>query len=422
MLTYQQASAIRTAMSDPGRAVPFSRTFFRGGQVSVKTISHKTAHALAKRGLGRVKTGQHKDEGIFVVVEAGVIEYMRHKEKIMSENEETIAEETAPAAAPKKSRASNGKSKPVSGLNLMTHLAMEPEYIDLYPEDVVMPTEGPLFDRRQIEPLDMAICNSIQEEGCREPPKVRRSPTEDGVYEIVDGRTRLRSGRFINEALGKAKIPHKKMRFEIIVCQDDPSAARMKHLYNEMRNERDPLGKCEGMVELLGFGYTQDDVASMFKVTTKTVQRAKKVLSACDEVKEALRDDKITLVRALEFARIPVAKQADELASYLATLDQVESAADEAGKPKKEGKGGEEEDKPKKKKQLKSLPLKKYEGIIKGLKRHQFDDNKARHTDANMAHAVRLALNFVGGGGDKIRAEFESLMEGIGFQLTPEEG
>jgi ParB-like chromosome segregation protein Spo0J len=421
MLTYQQAAAIKTAMNDPRRAVPFSRTFFRGGQVSAKTISHKTAHALAKRGLGRVKTGDHKDEGIFVVVEAGVIEYMRHKEKIMSENEETIAEESAAVPAAKKSRATNGKSKPVSSLNLMTHLSEEPRYIDLYPEDVVMNTEGPLFDRRQIEPLDMAVCNSIQEEGCREPPKVRLSPTEEGVYEIVDGRTRLRSGRFINEALGKANLPHKKMRFEIIVCQDDASAARMKHLYNEMRNDRDPLGKCEGMVELLAFGFTQEDVAAMFRVTTKTLQRAKKIVNASDEVKEALRDRKITLVRALELARLPVAKQPDELASYLATLEQVETAANEAGKPSKDGKGGGEEDKPKKK-QLKSLPLKKYEGIIKGLKRHQFDDNKARHTDANMAHAVRLALNFVGGGGEKIRAEFESVMEDLGFGITPEEG
>lgn len=420
MLTYQQASAIKAAMNEPERAVPFSRTFFRGGHAASKTISHKTAYALAKRGLGMVRPGVHKDEGIFVVVESGVTEYMRHKEKIMSENQETIAEDAAPT--PKKARASNGKSKPVSSLNLMTHLSEEPEVLAVWPEDLELASDGPLFDRRQIEPLNIQVMNSIETKGMRVKPKVRRKPGEDDVLQVIDGRTRVRSAREINSRLEKAGLPKKKILVEVDICTSDAMAAELKHMYNEERLERDPLGKAEGMVELLGYGYSVTDVATMFKVSTKTVQRAKKLLGASDELKEALKENKITLVQALDFAKFPTDDQGKEIAEYLQALDQMDKDREEATKPSK---GGKEEPAPaagRPKKKRRSLPWAKVESIYRGITRHHFDDGKVRHTDADMAEAVKLAMNFLGGGGDKARKSFEEFMEGIGFGITPEEG
>lgn len=422
MLTYQQATAIRTAMGDPGRAVPFSRTFFRGGHAASRTISHKTAHALAKRGLGRVKTGVHKDEGIFVVVEAGVVEYMRHKEKIMSENEETIAEESAPAPAAKKSRATNGKSKPASSLNLMTHLSEEPEVLAVWPEDLELASDGPLFDRRQVEPLNMQVMNSIEAKGMRIKPKVRRKPGEEDVLQVIDGRTRVRSAREINKKLELAGLPKKKILVEIDICTSDAMAAELKHMYNEERLERDPLGKAEGMVELLGYGYSVTDVATMFKVATKTVQRAKKLVNASDDLKEALKENKITLVQALDFAKFHEDKQGGEIAAYLQSLKEMDKAREEATKPKKAGKDEPDATAGRPKKKRRSLPWAKVESMYRGITRHHFDTGKVRHTDADVAEAVKLAMNFLGGGGDKARKSFEEFMEGIGFGITPEEG
>lgn len=419
-----QAVAIRDCMESPLRRLVIERGFPASGLRG--TVNKKTAFALQRRRYGRIESGRY-----FVLADEGVRAYREHKEKLNMSNEAingtvTIEDASTPApAATAKKKVGQKKEaarKELPSLHLMTPNSEAYEMADVYPEDVEIPADikHPLYDRRAAEPLDQEIVNSIQMHGLREPPKVRRKPGSEDEWEVVDGRTRIRAAREINRALAIAGRPHKKITVQVIVAPNDAMAAFYKHLYNEERNERDPLGKCEGMVELLSYGYEQSEVASMFHVSDKTVQRAKKIVGSSDELKEALKEKRVTLVQALEIARRPNADQPAALERLLSDMAELEKYHKEDGKKKKEG----EDDKSEKKarKIRKTLPWKKVEPIWKGIRSVQFDDKKTRHTDADLAAAVTATMNFLGGGGDKAKKQFEEFMESIGFSLTPEEG
>jgi len=417
-MTPSQAIAIRDCIESPRRRILIQRGFAGSGISG--TVNNKTASALVRRRYGRIESGQY-----FVLADNGVKAYRQHKEKLNMANQEIEVQVSNEDSAPKADAKSNGKKngkKERPSLHLMTPNSEQYEMLDVYPEDIEIPADQrhPLYDRRAAEPLDEEIKNSIEMYGLREPPKVRRKPGSTDELEVVDGRTRVRAAREINRTLSLAGKPHKKITVQVIIAASDATAAFYKHLYNEERNQRDALGKCEGMVELVGYGYSQSEVASMFHVSDKTVQRAKKIVGSSDELKEALKEGKVTLVEALEIARRPLGDQPGALERLLADKAELEEFHKEEGKKKK----AEEEEKPEKKarKIRKTLPWKKVEPIWKGLRSVQFDDKKPRHTDADIAQAVTVTMNFLGGGGDKARKQFEEYMESIGFSLTPEEG
>lgn len=410
VIPHNQAVAIRDCIESPCQRLVIERGFPGSGLRG--TINKKTAIALQRRRYGHIESGRY-----FVLADEGLKAYRKHKEKLNMENNEVVVADTS---TPKRAR-KNGEPKGRPELYLMTPNSEPYEMVDVYPEDVEIPADKnhPLYDRRAAEPLDQEIKNSIEMYGLREPPKVRRKPGTEDEWEIVDGRTRLRAAREINRSLELAGRPKKKIRVQIVLATSDATAAFYKHLYNEERNQRDALGKCEGMVELLAYGYQVSEVASMFHVSDKTVQRAKKIVSSSDELKEALKESKITLVQALELARRPADEQPQALESLLKDMKELEDYHKESGKKKKEEESAEE---PKKRKIRKTLPWKKVEPIWKGIRSVQFDDKKTRHTDADVANFVTLTMNFLGGGGDKAKKQFEEALEAIGFSLTPEEG
>jgi len=329
---------------------------------------------------------------------------------------------------PKASRSKKPRTNVAAGdrtevdVNILTNLKERPVILELYPEDVEIPVDKdhPLYDRRAEEPLDQAILNDIRERGILDMIKVRRKPGEDGVYEIVDGRTRLRCAKQINRDREAAKKPAIKIMAEVLACSNDLIACELKHIFNEHRNQRDPYGRAEGMFDMLSRGADKHDVAHAFKCNVKTVTRSKKLMSACDEVKEAAKDDVITLVEAYDLADYPIEDQPEMLKKFL----ESKNALAESINPKRQDDKEEQSSGPAKpaKKQRKSIPWKKVFDLYKGLKKQKFNESKPRHTDSDMANLATLALDFMGGGGDKAKEKFFQALEGIGFQTTPEDG
>lgn len=332
-------------------------------------------------------------------------------------------EKPAKASRPKKPRTNvaAGDRTEVE-VNLLTNLKERPVILEVYPEDVDIPVnkDHPLYDRRAEEPLDQAILNDIRERGILDMIKVRRKPEEEDAFEIVDGRTRLRCARQINRDRDAAKKPALKILVEVVPCSNDLLACELKHLFNEHRNERDPYGRAEGMFDMLSRGADKHDVAHVFKCNVKTVTRSKKLMLACDEVKEAAKDGVITMVESYDIADHPLAEQPEILKAFL----DAKNALAESINPKRQEDKEEQSSGPSKpaKKQRKSLPWKKVFDLYKGLSKQKFNDSKPRHTDADVASVAALAIDFMGGGGEKAKKKFFEALEGIGFQTTPEDG
>lgn len=302
------------------------------------------------------------------------------------------------------------KKRKTADIRLLTSSGELPRVIAVMPEDVEMPSdpEHPLFDRRSIEPLDMVIYADIRDNGQRVPIAIREKPGVPGKYEIIDGRTRLRSGRQINIDLGEINKPPRAIPALVYYCPDDVSAVLMKHSFNEMRNERDALGKAEGMVEALKFGASLDEVAELFRCNKKTVQRAKKLIKeGSDGVKKALRDGDITLRAAIELvSNYNTDKQDIALGRYIAQRNKLDTVFVGEEPEKKEGKSG----KPK----VKSLKREVYVNLVRDLRSNDMDKKSKVYSKDEMAKAVADALDYASGT-QTARAKVSALLEEIGF-------
>lgn len=84
-LTQPQATAIRACIESGGKA-RFSRSFFSGKELPRGTIPAITARKLASLGLGRIQSGEHKDEGTFFLDASGESAYKKHRERLLKEN------------------------------------------------------------------------------------------------------------------------------------------------------------------------------------------------------------------------------------------------------------------------------------------------------------------------------------------------
>ena len=281
-----------------------------------------------------------------------------------------------------------------------------------YPEDIEYKFEvgHPLYDPRAYQPVDQSLANSIFEEGLLDEIKIRSSPDKEGVEQIIDGRRRQIALLSLNERRVSAGLPRKKYAYKLKLGAAEPAtAARLKHIFNEQRLPRDPMGRAEGMVELVGYGYTHEDVAGFFKVTTKTVQRAVKLVKkGTEKLKAALREEKVTLSDALETANLVVADQDGVLEKLLKIREAGEKVkvADlipdtDGGE---DGEGGDDR-KPKKKKWRKSPRVEKF---FKELKKSHVNGKHA----SEIKEAVDAAFQYVSGGNPK---PFFELMASIGI-------
>lgn len=330
------------------------------------------------------------------------------------------AEEVAPKAKTTKA-AKAAKEEPAVALQTLFAKPSTTDEID--PKSIIYPTdpEHEAYDERAFEPPKMRLVTSIMENTQIERIKVYHDFDEPSVLRPLDGRGRKNAIDAINE--GRAATGGKpiKARVEIVYPKDKNAVAILLHVFNEDRYERDALGKAEAMVRLLEKKRaTQQQIADIFHVNAKTVQRAKKLLKdGSDELKAALKEGTITLVKALDLCRFPKEEQPARLERYKSGKDALEQDEySSGGDDEKEG-GGEGGKKKAKKAKMKNW-VKDLAPFVKDLKRNTFDDSKRAYTAQDMRNMAVGAINFCNA--DKNETDFVALMEAIGFQMTEEEG
>lgn len=185
--------------------------------------------------------------------------------------------------------------------------------VDVFP-DPDQPRKS--FDRDALE----ALADSIRRYGVLQPITVRRRSPEDG-YLIIAGERRWRAARMA----GLEEIPAH------VIEADDRLAAELALIENLQREDLNPIEEAEGYRSLIdGFGFTQDEVADTVGKARTTVTNSLRLLTLGDDVKEMVREGRISAGHAKGLLTLPPEQQRSVAMDTIArglSVREVEAAA-----------------------------------------------------------------------------------------------
>ena len=141
------------------------------------------------------------------------------------------------------------------------------------------------------------LSESIKEHGVIQPIVVR--PIGD-KYEIIAGERRYKA----SVLAGKETIP------AIITDLNDKDSAEVALIENVQRKDLTAIEEAISYKKILDMGYlTQDQLAVKLGKSQSTVANKIRLLNLCDEVQEALMEDKISERHARSMLKLPTAEK-----------------------------------------------------------------------------------------------------------------
>ncbi len=146
---------------------------------------------------------------------------------------------------------------------------------------------SPLQPRTAFDPESLSeLASSIAQKGVIQPIVVRGV---EGGYEVIAGERRLRAA----EMAGRRVVP------AIIVEATDEEAMQIGLIENIQREDLNPLDRAVALNRLIErFSLSQQDVATRIGKDRASVANYVRILSLPDEVKEYIRQDKLTFGHA----------------------------------------------------------------------------------------------------------------------------
>ncbi len=179
------------------------------------------------------------------------------------------------------------------------------------------------FDRDKLE----ALADSISEHGLVSPILV--TPTKNGTYKIVAGERRWRASKLA----GLREIPC------LIKDFDEQKVSELALVENLQRDDLNPVEEAEGYRYLLEtFSLTQDEIAKKVGKSRSAVANSLRLNNLCDEVKELLRDNKLTQGHARALLTLDKGLQieyAEKIISEDLNVRQAEALAQKSQTQKK---------------------------------------------------------------------------------------
>lgn len=336
-----------------------------------------------------------------------------------TETAETTAAKTEPKAKAKTLKDKEAEIEAKGKFKPKVYRVGADKFLEAWPEEITVVTDKKhyLFQSRAIDPLDEQMINSIIEHGVLEPPIVVPAGQDaegSDVYEVVDGRQRVRCAVEANR-----RLENRKDRLRRIVCKVKDAGAeshgvRLKNILNEHRKEADPMTRAEGMAEYMSVGYDKAATAVDFWTSEKTVDRHLSLLKLDKKLQQAVREKKVTLVDALELGKVSHKEQR-------AAVERLENGeplfveATEESEEEGEGEEGSADAKPVKKKLPKAPAWKKMQTTLKKLKAFQAP-SAAKQEKVDI---VALVIEGIYGSTKKAAREFDELLEDLG--LTDED-
>lgn len=179
------------------------------------------------------------------------------------------------------------------------------------------------FDADKLE----ALAESIKEHGIVSPILV--TPNKNGTYKIVAGERRWRASKLA----GLHEIPC------IVKEFDDREVSELALVENLQRDDLNPIEEAEGYKHLIdAFALTQDEVAKKVGKSRSAVANSLRLNNLCPEVKDMLKEDKLTQGHARALLTLPTETQlilAEKIVQDGLNVRQAEALAQNAasGKP-----------------------------------------------------------------------------------------
>jgi len=192
-----------------------------------------------------------------------------------------------------------------------------------------------LADERVKLPLSEEFVLNVMALGVKENIIV----TKIGDYGyVVDGRQRVRAAREANKRLKKMGEPT--MRVPVVQQKgEEPLIMMIGFSTNEFHHE-DPMEiKARKAQRLRDRGLTEEEIATTFGVTTKSLQNWEKVMGLSKPVKKAVSEGKVSASAAAQLHDLPAAAQKEQLDDLIEksktsgkapTIKQVKAASKKA--------------------------------------------------------------------------------------------
>jgi ParB family transcriptional regulator, chromosome partitioning protein len=188
------------------------------------------------------------------------------------------------------------------------------------PEDLTIVTDPthPLYDPSVNDPVPESLIKNVMMLGVVEPIVVRKNGMNDGkpVIEVMDGRTRVRAAKEANRRLLEVGAPP--------ICVpaiyrpvDDLNAMTIMVSLNEQRKFEDHVTRAEKLQRYLNSGFSEEQAKNVFSLSSSQIKRCLLVLEMAPQIKQALRDKRITLDIAVRLTALPREKQVEALEALL---------------------------------------------------------------------------------------------------------
>jgi len=193
---------------------------------------------------------------------------------------------------------------------------------DLYwfaPEALIIITDKAhhLYDPRVELPVSEALVRSIMRRGILQ--AVRITPGEPMV---VAGRQRVRAALEANQ---RGQTPPVRVPCVVLAGATDQLAGAGV-AENEIRQDDNPAVKAEKAQRLQSLGYSVGDIADDFGVTEVTVRGWLKLAAAPPEVRQAVREKKVSARAAKKLAALPAPEAAAAVEAGATNERQVAAA------------------------------------------------------------------------------------------------
>jgi ParB family transcriptional regulator, chromosome partitioning protein len=154
------------------------------------------------------------------------------------------------------------------------------------------------------------LAASIREHGVLQPLMVRTK--SDGTYELIAGERRLRASGMA----GLQEVP------VIIVEATDLQSLEIAIIENLQREDLNPIEEAEGYRELSNaFNLTQEDIAKRVGRSRAAVANALRLLSLAEDVRDLLKDQRISTGHAKALLALSIPQEQTLLAKRIITED-----------------------------------------------------------------------------------------------------
>lgn len=192
---------------------------------------------------------------------------------------------------------------------------VNPETLVIVGIDTKDGPEHPLYDERIHLPLNKKLAKNIQVRGVIEPVIVRKDGED---LQVVDGRQRVRSCREANidlAAEGKEEV--------LVPCLvergKDQDMVGIMVSTNEHRKDNSPMAKARMLAKYMTMGYTEDNAATEFGVTSTSIKNWLKLLELDESVQKAVDSGQVKASAVAGLHSLPREEQRAKLAEILAT-------------------------------------------------------------------------------------------------------